>query len=148
MKKIIATLFLTVFSCTVLLAQAKKDITGTWLTGSGKAKVIIEKTGDRYNGHIVWLKTPLDEAGKPKVDKNNPDAKRKNDPLMGLKLLRNFKHDGGDKWSDGKIYDPENGKEYSCNITLRDDKMDVRGYVGISLIGRTDTWFRVADIKK
>ncbi|HEX7414931.1 MAG TPA: DUF2147 domain-containing protein [Bacteroidia bacterium] len=121
-------------------------ILGTWLTGSGKAKVQIYKEGDKYNGKIVWLKTPTYEDGTPKVDKHNPDKTKQTTPTLGLRMLKDFVFNE-DKWTDGTIYDPENGKTYSCKITWRDGKIDVRGYMGISLIGRTDTWFKVLDIK-
>lgn len=121
-------------------------ILGTWLTASGKAKVQIYKEGNKYNGKIVWLKNPTYEDGKPKVDKNNPDKTKRNVPLMGLNMLKGFEFDE-DEWEDGTIYDPENGKTYSCTMTYRDGKLDVRGYVGISLIGRTQTWFKLPDSK-
>lgn len=138
-------------SCTFTAFGQKYDanaILGTWLTGSQKAAVTVYKEGDKYFGKITWLKTPNYEDGKPKVDKNNPDDKRKSDPLMGLNLLKEFVHTGGDKWEKGTIYDPENGKTYSCKITMVDkDKLDVRGYVGISMLGRTQTWIRIPDKK-
>jgi uncharacterized protein (DUF2147 family) len=121
-------------------------ILGTWLTASGKAKVQIYKEGNKYNGKIVWLKDPNDEKGKPKVDKNNSEPAKRTVPLLGLNLLKDFVFDE-DEWEDGTIYDPENGKTYSCTIKYRDGKLDLRGYIGISLIGRTQTWFKVADIK-
>jgi uncharacterized protein (DUF2147 family) len=63
-------------------------------------------------------------------------------------MLKNFSFDENE-WNGGTIYDPENGKTYNCKIAIRDgNKLDVRGYIGISLLGRTETWFRVADIKK
>jgi len=147
MKKLIAffvVIFLTVnaFSQTVN-ADA---VLGTWLTGSGKGKVQIYKEGTKYNGKIVWLKEPNYEDGTQKIDKKNSDKTKQNTPIMGLNMLKDFTFDE-DKWADGTIYDPENGKTYSCKITLRDGKLDVRGYMGISLIGRTDTWFKVPDIK-
>ena len=120
-------------------------IVGTWLTGSKKGHVQIYKEGNRYFGKIVWLKEPNDpKTGRPKVDASNPDAKKQSQPLLGLVNLRGFRYDGDNVWDDGKIYDPENGKEYSCKMTLRgNNTLDVRGYVGISLLGRTDTWQRV-----
>lgn len=121
-------------------------ITGTWLTASGKAKVKISKEGNVYNGKIVWLRDPLNAEGKPKTDKNNPNDALKLMPLLGLNMLKNFVFDE-DQWVDGTIYDPENGKTYSCKVKYRDGKLDVRGYIGISLLGRTETWFKVADIK-
>jgi uncharacterized protein (DUF2147 family) len=58
--------------------------------------------------------------------------------------MYNFKYDGGNVWSDGKIYNPEDGKEYNCKMTLEGpNTLLVRGYVGISLFGKTQTWTRV-----
>jgi len=120
-------------------------ILGDWLTGSGKAKVNIykdSKTG-KLNGKIVWLKDPNEADGTPKLDKHNPNARLKTKPLMGLLLLRDFVHEGGRTWSDGKIYDPENGKDYSCILEVESEKkLKVRGYIGFSLIGRTEYWTR------
>ncbi len=129
-------------------AQVGTDaLLGTWLTGTQKAAVTIYKEGNKYFGKISWLKTPNDENGKAKVDKNNPDDKKKTAPLMGLNLLKDFVFDGS-KWEKGTIYDPENGKTYSCKITMVDkDKLDVRGFVGISMLGRTQTWIRIPDKK-
>lgn len=147
MKKIIlATIVVLGFSIK-LNAQQADDIIGTWLTASEKAKVQIYKTGNKYNGKIVWLKNPTYEDGTPKVDKNNPDKAKKSVPLMGLNMLKDFTFDDGE-WEDGTIYDPENGKTYSCTMKLNNGRLDVRGYVGISLIGRTQTWIRIPDAKK
>jgi uncharacterized protein (DUF2147 family) len=148
MKK---TILLFTFSIlfTGLFAQAPNpdDIVGSWLTASGKAIVKIYKEGNVYNGRITWLKTPLNEAGKPKVDKNNPDVKQRNAPLIGLNLLKGFVFKHG-QWEDGTIYDPENGKTYSCRIRYRDGMLDLRGYVGITLMGRTQVWYRAESKNK
>jgi uncharacterized protein (DUF2147 family) len=125
-------------------AQNADACLGTWLTGSKKGHVQIYKQGDKYFGKIIWLKEPNDVGGKPKLDVKNPDDKLKSRPIMGLVNLNNFKYDGDNVWENGKIYDPENGKEYSCKMTLNNaNQLSVRGYIGISLIGRTDTWIRV-----
>ena len=125
-------------------AQIKADdVIGTWLTnGKEPAKIQIYKSGDKYFGKIVWLKNPA-ENGKPKFDANNPDESKRNQPLIGLVILKDFKFDGDDEWKEGDIYDPESGKTYSCFLTLKDkNSLKVRGYIGISLIGRTETWAR------
>lgn len=120
-------------------------IVGTWLTGSKNGRVQIYKQGTQYFGKIVWLKEPNDpKTNQPKTDSSNPDAQKKSQPLLGLVNLRNFSYVGENVWDQGKVYDPENGKEYSCKLTLRNPTtLDVRGFVGISLLGRTDTWQRV-----
>lgn len=147
MKKINLLLFF-LFISAFSFAQNADAVIGTWLTGSEKAKVQIYKDGSKYYGKIVWLRNPTYEDGKPKMDRHNPDKAKQTIPLMGLNMLKGFVFDE-DQWNDGTIYDPENGKTYSCKMTIRDGtKLDVRGYIGISLLGRTETWFRVADIKK
>lgn len=142
--KYFITILLTCFSITVF-AQSPDAITGVWKTGEGNGHVEIYKNGDKYQGKIVWLKEPNDEkTGKPKTDINHPDKANHNRPLLGLVNLWGFKHKGGNEYDGGRIYDPKNGKEYKCVMTLKDaNTLDVRGYVGITLIGRTDKWTRV-----
>lgn len=126
-----------------LKADDPDAVLGIWLTGSGKAHIQIYKDKNRYYGKIVWLREPLNEQGKPKVDKNNPDKAKKTQPLLGLQNLRDFVYDGDNTWVDGRIYDPEKGKDYSCKMELVDaNTLEVRGFIGISLLGRTDTWKR------
>jgi uncharacterized protein (DUF2147 family) len=80
--------------------------------------------------------------GKPKVDRNNPENSKQNQPIIGLVILKNFRFDD-DEWQEGTIYDPESGKTYDCNLTLKDkNTLRVRGYIGISLFGRTEKWTR------
>jgi uncharacterized protein (DUF2147 family) len=118
------------------------DITGIWLThGDKAAKIQISRSADRFEGKIVWLQAPM-ENGKPKVDKNNPDERKRVRPIVGLPLLTGFRFDK-DEWNDGQIYDPVSGKTYSCTMTLKDpNTLKVRGYIGISLLGRTEVWTR------
>jgi uncharacterized protein (DUF2147 family) len=119
------------------------DVIGIWQThGDKPAKVQIYKKGVRYDGKIIFLQFPSDN-GKPLLDKNNPDAGKQMRPVLGLVILTGFRFDT-DEWTDGDIYDPEKGKTYSCTMTLKDkNELKVRGYIGISLIGRTEVWTRV-----
>lgn len=147
MKKNIFISFIMFLSVICFAQTPSADaVIGTWLTASGKAKVTIYKEGAKYNGKITWLKEPTHPDGKVKVDKNNPDKEKQSVPILGLNMLKGFVFDDGE-WEDGTIYDPENGKTYSCTIKYRDGKLDLRGYIGISLIGRTQTWFRIPDSK-
>ena len=120
-------------------------IIGIWQTGSGKAKIQITKYGDKYGGKIVWLKTPNYDDGTPKTDKKNPNEAKRNTHLIGLNNLLGFNYTSGNKFENGTIYDPENGKTYKCIMTLESDVLKVRGYVGITLLGRTDNWTRVTN---
>lgn len=139
------SLFVLFFSCGSIVSYAQANpIEKTWYNEGKSAKVQVYKGKDgKFHGKIVWLKEP-DRDGKPKKDEKNPDAKKRNQPIIGLVILKDFKDAGDNVYSDGTIYDPKNGKTYSCKMTLKGNKMDVRGYVGISLLGRSTTW-TVAD---
>lgn len=137
---------LSAFSPASTSAADKDAILGTWMVGSQKAKVQIYKKDNKYFGKIVWLKNPTYENGTPKLDKHNSEASERTKPLMGLNMLKDFSYVSDNTWEDGTIYDPENGKEYSCIIKMKDNNtIDVRGYIGFSLMGRTDTWKRVSN---
>ena len=118
---------------------------GVWEPSSGKARVKIEKIGNKYFGKIVWLREPNDPQTKqPKVDKNNPDATMQNVPLKGYRMLKDFVFKGNGEWTDGTIYDPENGSTYSSVIKMKDaNSVEIRGYVGVKALGRTDVWKRL-----
>lgn len=133
-----------VFLSVGVFAQSADAVVGKWLNKDKDAHIQIYKKGDKYFGKLVWLKNPNDESGKPKRDANNPKSNLKSRPIAGLELLQGFEYDGDGVWDDGTIYDPKSGKTYSCKLTLNgNNKLDVRGYIGLSLIGRTDTWTRV-----
>ena len=122
------------------------SILGRWLVEKKNAIVDIFKVGDKFDGKIVWLSEPkYPDTHKPKVDKNNPDAKLRTRPIIGMHMLTNFEYHGDNVWEAGQIYDPESGKTYKCKITWDPDKADqlnVRGFIGVSLFGRTETWTR------
>jgi uncharacterized protein (DUF2147 family) len=125
---------------TSTLAQTRDAIERLWLNEEQTAKIQVYKATDKkFYGKIVWLKVPTVD-GKPKVDKNNPDKSHRNDPINGLLILRGFTKTNDNTYDDGEIYDPKNGKTYSCIITMKGTELDVRGYVGISLLGRTTKW--------
>lgn len=149
MKRFIL-LFLAQLLSLAIFAQTESDaILGVWESGSGKARVKIDKAGEKFTGRIVWLREPNNDEGKPKTDKNNPDEKLRSTPLLGYRMLRDFQYKGGKTWEEGTIYDPENGSTYSCIIKMTDENtLDVRGFIGVSLFGRTDVWKRVQLKKK
>ncbi|WEK18131.1 MAG: DUF2147 domain-containing protein [Candidatus Pedobacter colombiensis] len=124
------------------LAQNKDAIVGTWINPLGEGHIEITKKGDKYFGKIVWLKDPKGEKGETKTDVKNPDENLRSKPIIGLEILKNFVYEDG-KWTGGTIYDPKSGKTYKSNIALKgNDELHLRGYIGISLIGRTEVWKR------
>jgi uncharacterized protein (DUF2147 family) len=149
MKKmrILTTLMIVVFAAGNLLAQTFKtdDILGIWFNEEKDGKVEIYKENGKYYGKLIWLLNPIDEeTGKAKLDKHNDDEELQKRPLKGLLLMNDFTFDEDDQeWEDGEIYDPKKGSTYSCYMKLIDmNKLKVRGYIGISLIGRTTYWTR------
>ncbi|MDZ4183114.1 MAG: DUF2147 domain-containing protein [Candidatus Cloacimonadaceae bacterium] len=128
-----------------LLAQKDDDILGVWYNGEKTSKIeVFKTTTGTYAGRIIWLKVPNDAAGIPKVDKDNPDKSLRSRPLMNLVVLTGLSSKG-DKFDGGKIYDPKSGKTYSCKAEFDGtNQLKLRGFIGISLVGRTDTWTRTS----
>lgn len=138
-------LLFTIISLPFHSLIANDKIVGIWLTQDSDSKVEIYKSEDgSYYGKIIWLKRLL-ENGKPRIDKNNPKEEMRNRKLMGLKILDGIKYDESDKeWNNGTIYDPRTGNTYKCYMWFdgSDQKLNIKGYIGFSIIGRTVTWTR------
>ena len=126
--------------------QPQPSPIGVWATENGKAHILIHDCGGKLCGTIVWLRQPLGKDGKDARDSHNPDPSLRMRKILGMPLLSDFVPDGDapNAWKDGTIYNPNNGKNYSCNLTLEDSKtLRVRGYVGLSMFGATQVWTRV-----
>lgn len=135
-------LLLSIFITSFSYSQSY-NIEGDWYTENNNAIVKIYKDGNTLSGKITWMKTPNDENGNPKTDPENPDEKLKSRKRLGMIMMYNFSYDEDDQWDDGEIYDPESGNTYSGIITMTSkNKLDLRGYVGISWFGRTSQWTR------
>lgn len=128
--------------------QTEPEDDGQW------ARVEIAHCGQRYCGDIVFLSQPLvtvaedsEDAGRVKLDVNNPDEALRDRPILGLRLMTEFRYDDG-KWKDGRIYDPKSGKTYRCEMELDENGqvLKVRGFIKIAFIkvGRTTEWTRYA----
>jgi len=119
------------------------ELLGIWWNHEKDAHIEIYKCGNQFCGKIVWLKEP-NEDGAPKKDKHNPEEALQSRPLIGLDILSGFEFKEEGSWEDGTIYNPRDGKTYSCYLKmLEEGKLKVRGFVGISLIGKTQYWERV-----
>ncbi len=149
MRNLLISLILVLCLCGVAVGAGPDDVTGRWLNQDKDAVINIYKCGSLYCGNITWLKEPnfpADDkkgmAGLQKIDRENPDASLRKRPIQGLVILWGFKYSGDNLWEDGRIYDPKEGKTYKCKMTLAGDKLNIRGFIGISLIGRTNVWTR------
>ncbi len=117
---------------------------GLWRTyddkdGQAASLVRIEDKGGILEGHVIKI---LPRPGHP-VDAlcEKCDGARKNQPVTGMTILWGMRRDG-DEYDGGEILDPDNGNTYRCRMRVLGDKLDVRGYLGISLFGRSQTWVR------
>lgn len=142
----ILTFIISTFFISQGFSQTRKasDILGVWFNEEKDAKVEIYEENGKYFGKVIWLEEPIrPETGKPKLDDKNSDEELQKRPIMGLLLVWDFVFDGDDEWEDGNIYDPKSGKTYSCYMRFESETtLKVRGYIGISLIGRTTYWTR------
>jgi uncharacterized protein (DUF2147 family) len=124
------------------------SVIGFWNTQDHDALFEIYRCGSLYCGRISRLEEPnyppTDKhmPGRPKVDSHNPDPALRNRTLVGLPLISGFHYEGDSSWK-GMIYNPEDGQTYRCNFSMAgENRLNVRGYIGIPLLGRTQTWTR------
>jgi uncharacterized protein (DUF2147 family) len=127
---------------TVISFGQKDDVIGKWITAEGKSKIKIYKADNgKYYGQIIWLREDPD-----KKDINNPDVNKRDRPLKGLIFMKGFEYDSKKyQWTNGTIYDPDNGKTYSCFMWFdgNKNKLYLKGYIlGMKLMGRSTVWQR------
>ena len=144
-----SALILAAFGAASAASAAPKDVTGTWLTEDGRAKVRIDRCGagsGNICGKVVWLKAPNTDAGAPRTDIRNPDPKKRSRPVIGLPLLDNLKPDEA-KFS-GEIYNAEEGKMYSVSLERESNsELAISGCLLKVLCG-SQTWSRVPDVSQ
>jgi uncharacterized protein (DUF2147 family) len=133
-------------SCALGASAAELTPVGHWRTYSDKTGaqtgvIEITQAGDELTGRIVKLISEPGDPADPVCKKC--DGPEKDQRVLGMTILKGFKHDG-DEWDGGTILDPRTGSVYSSELRLDEDgkKLLVRGYIGISLLGRSVTWIR------
>lgn len=115
---------------------------GLWMNAEGDTKVRMSRCGEGLCGTVAWLKEPNDSAGRPKTDKDNPDASKRSRRLIGLPVLLGMKPAGQGKWS-GRIYNADDGNTYISNVALAgENTLKVQGCVLGGLICKTMNWTR------
>ncbi len=137
------TLLLLFASGVAVAATDPDEILGTWKNASDEAHVRIYKQNNLYYGQLVWLKKALDEKGDPKLDVRNPNKNLRNRQVIGMPILHGFVFNDK-QWQGGKIYNPNDGKEYKAIIKITGEgSMSVRAYIGIPLFGKTEKFTRI-----
>jgi uncharacterized protein (DUF2147 family) len=132
------TLLLWAAGSGALMAQQANPILGRWLTQPGDGIIEIKRTADNaYQGTIIGGNAPR------RVDEHNPDPARRQQLLLGQVILKDMHDDGDGALAGGTIYEPDTGRTYKCRIEVLDhDRLKVRGFIGISLLGRSQVWTR------
>lgn len=137
--------FCVFFISTMVFAESSP--VGYWKsiddeTHKPKSIIEISESNGRLEGKVVKLFREPSEEQNPMCDKCPGDKKDK--PILGMQIMWDLKKDSGEEWNKGEILDPKNGKTYSCKIKMIDagTKLEVRGFLGFSLLGRTQTWVK------
>ena len=146
MKRLLTASVTLAALLTAGFAFAQSTPAGLWRTisdetGKQKSLVRITETNGEFRGKVEKLFREPGEDPNPVCDKCEGELKGK--PALGMTILTGIRLDGG-TYGGGKILDPNNGKVYSSKLTLIDGgkKLEVRGYIGTPLLGRTQVWLR------
>ncbi|UMY16512.1 DUF2147 domain-containing protein [Methylobacterium organophilum] len=146
-RRAAATAAIALLAPVAASAAAPHDPSGTWLTQDGKARIRVEKCGPQEKnlcGYAVWLKVPLNDEGKPRVDFRNPDPKKRTRASLGHQLILGLKLNE-DAHYEGKIYNAEDGKFYDVTVWSDEaDELTVKGCL-IAFLCQSQTWKRVTD---
>jgi len=151
--KVIGFIFLFSLGFITPLAAVERDsILGRWWNETKEAQISIYPCNAKICGKLVFLRDPvypatdnMGMAGKPKLDRENPEASRRDRPLIGIMVLSDLTYTGNRVWDKGTIYNPDNGKKHQCRITLDNpNRLKIREYTGTPIFfGRTQYWMRV-----
>lgn len=121
-------------------AQASNTLEGLWLTENKRSVIEIVEADNGPEGYVYWI-----TRGGMTIDLKNPDENKRGKPMCGLPILWGFEKESDMAWSDGQIYKADDGDIYNANMELRaDGTLKVRGYVGISLFGKSQIWNSVS----
>jgi len=145
---------LKTFATTAVLASAlvvaptiastdRSAFTGVWMTDKGDGATEIRPCGEGLCAYIYSILV-LPDPSKPARDNRNEKPELRNRALCGLQIMGSLKRVSDDAFGDGWVYDPETGKQYSVEITIKGKTLAVRGYIGTKLMGKTVEWSRAS----
>jgi uncharacterized protein (DUF2147 family) len=119
------------------------DPTGLWLTQNQRSAIRIDRCGESICGKVAWI-----IKDGMQTDSKNPDAALRARPMCGVPILWGFKHNpkNAKVWEDGKIYKADDGDTYKATVSVVDaNTLNLRGYMGLPLFGKTQHWKRVSE---
>jgi len=138
--------------CSFCYAWDHDAIIGKWRDVRGTFEIEIYKNNEKYHGRILWLKEPnyrendrKGMAGKPKIDRENPDSTLQNRPLLNMDMFWDCVFSENQRWEKGLLYDHLKGKTYQCSISMDTPYwLTIRGYIGAEILGKTIFLKRIA----
>jgi uncharacterized protein (DUF2147 family) len=140
--KLLLNFVFAILSLSISAQNHPDDLIGKWVNEDASARFEFFKTGNTYNAKIIWLAKPQNENGGQKLDKNNPDKKLRNRPIIELVMLTGLQFSANNSmWNDGKIYSPEKGETLACKIRLT-NKNELALTVSKSIFSVTKKWKR------
>jgi len=146
--RVIGAALLLVLAAGSALAGATDTPAGLWrtiddATGKDRSIVRITERNGTYEGKVEQILITLPDDDPNHICRHCT-GDRKDQPIVGMTILWGLQKTGDDTYTGGELLDPKNGKTYSAKLTLEDGgrKLDVRGYIGVSLIGRSQVWLR------
>ncbi|MBO9732780.1 MAG: DUF2147 domain-containing protein [Chitinophaga sp.] len=145
LTKKVTLFFCCLFFCSLTINAQNNpanSILGTWMNEEKTGKIEIYQSGNIYLGKLLWGIYMLDEKGNPRKDTKNPNPALRNREWPNMVMLTGFRYRDG-QWEGGEIYDATSGKSYRATMKVRNGRLEIRGYVGISLFGKTIYWDRV-----
>jgi uncharacterized protein (DUF2147 family) len=144
MKKFVVLIYFILFGiASTGQDNAGDQIVGEWLNEDKDAKIEIYKSGSSYFGKVTWATDFLEPDGQTsRKDAKNPDEKLRTRNLIDAPLLNDFVYVNG-IWDNGTFYDFKSGKTFSCTIKLKNNKLEIRSYVGVMLFGKSTFWERL-----
>lgn len=150
MKRIFGLVLILWLLVPSIAPAAANAVTGKWKTADGRALIEIYPCGTQICGRVAWLREPCfpaDDregmAGKPRIDRNNPNPRLRSRKVIGLQIMEGFTRDGDNRWVQGTIYDADTGNTYRSRLRLTaPNRLELHGYIGVPLFGRTSVWTR------
>lgn len=138
----IAVVLLIVILSKMQAQTSDKNIVGVWESDKKDVRMEFFKNGDQYCAKLLWGNLVVEKDGvTSKKDLKNPDKLLRNRNILGITSLTGLKWNGRE-YIDGKIYDPPSGDTYTCKAWIENGKLSLRGFLGISILGKTVTWHR------
>ncbi len=135
--------FALVFYSMSFSVSGTETIEGVWLNEDGDGWIELRITDGELRGVIAGSPDDPERLRPPRLDVENPDPALRDRELFGMQILYGFRMETADRWGGGRVYDPNNGNTYRGTITLvNDSTLRLRGFIGLSLFGRTEVWTR------